>query len=97
MASDVSGKVAGQQSPARQSGKKYGFFIVPGHQLKGAPCRVLGVDVLLQAPIVEDYRMLAENASTPRKATYQPHDVPLSGIVSSPDSWRLEGGCGSCS
>jgi hypothetical protein len=90
MASDVSGKVAGQHLPAKQSGKKYGFFIVPGHQLKGAPCRVLGADVLLQAPIVEDYRMLAENVSTPKKATYQPHDVPLSGIVSSPDSWRLE-------
>jgi hypothetical protein len=90
MASDVSGKVAAQHAPAGQSGRKYGFFMVPGHKLGGAPCRVLGADVLLEAPVVEDYRILGEDVATPRKATYQAHDVPLSGIVSSPDSGQLE-------
>jgi ATP-grasp domain len=90
MASDVDGKVAERHARATHSGKKYGFFIIAGHQLKGAPCRVLGADELLQAPIVEDYRILPEDAPTPKKPTYQAHDVPLSGIVCSPDPGQLE-------
>ena len=90
MASDVNKEVATPHARASHNGKKYGFFIIPGHQLEGAPCRVLGVDGLLQAPIVEDYRVLPAGSPTPKKPTYQAHDVPLSGVISSPDSGELE-------
>ncbi len=90
MASDVNGAVAWQHALAEPSPRKFGFFIIPGHQLAGAPCRVLGADALLRSPLVEDHRVLPEQAPTPKEPTYQAHDVPLSGIVSSVDSNPLE-------
>ncbi|HEU0199829.1 MAG TPA: hypothetical protein VFR86_05290 [Burkholderiaceae bacterium] len=90
MASDVDGQIAKAHAQIKRSSKRYGFFIVPGHQLNGAPCKVLGIDGLLEAPLIEDWRVLPEDAPTPGKPTYQTHDVPLSGIVSSPDSQAME-------
>ncbi len=90
MASDVHGNIVERFAKFRQAGKKYGFFMIPGHGLGGAPCRVLGVEQLLRAPIVEEYRILPEDRPTPRQATYQAHDLPLSGIVSGRDPLQLE-------
>lgn len=90
MASDVQGQVAERFARLKPADKRYGFFIVPGHTLGGAPCRVLGGAELLKAPLVESYRILPEDAPTSKKATYQAQDVPLSGIVSDADPAQLE-------
>lgn len=95
MASDVDGAVAARHARRLPSDLRYGFFIIPGHSLGGAPCRVLGADDLLRSPLVQDHRKLPEDAPTPKAPTYQAHDVPLSGIVAHAqpallEAWMLE-------
>jgi hypothetical protein len=90
MASDVDGRLAQRFAVVKSRGKTYGFFLVPGHKLHGAPCRVCGADVLLQSPLVEDHHRLGPQDPTPKKATYQAMDVPLAGIVAGNSGEELE-------
>lgn len=90
MGTEVAGELAERYINIQHSAKKYGFFLLPGHLFKGAPCQVLGADELLESPLVENFHRLPPTSPTHAKATYQALDVPLSGIVSSLSSDELE-------
>ena len=90
MGTEVRGHLAQRYVDIQHSPRKYGFFIFAGHQLKGAPCDVVGADRMLASPLVENVNRLPPGTPAPMKSTYQALDVPLSGIVSSPSSDELE-------
>lgn len=90
MGTEVLGHLAERYVDVRHSARKYGFFLLAGHLLKGAPCKVVGTDELLRSPLVETVHRLPPSKPTPLKATYQAHDVPLAGIVSGATSEELE-------
>ncbi|MFD6420679.1 inositol monophosphatase family protein [Streptomyces sp. NPDC060198] len=90
MASDVEGTLATRFVGPADAGLSHGFFLFPGHVHRGAEVTVEVADGLLDDPMVLSHRMTAAGVRTPRKHSYRPENLPLSGVVAHRDPAEME-------
>jgi biotin carboxylase len=85
--------IVGEPAPdpgGRGDGRRYGWFVVPGHHLDGVTCEIEGLDGFERHPHIVRLLRLAPDAPLPRKITYQSVEVPVAGVVGAPTTQAAE-------
>ncbi|WP_369260908.1 inositol monophosphatase family protein [Streptomyces sp. R35] len=90
MASDIESALATRFIGPARAELSHGFFLFPGHVHGGAEVTVEVADGLLDHPMVLSHRMVAPGTPTPRKHSYRPEHLPLSGVVAGADPAEVE-------
>jgi hypothetical protein len=74
---------AGHRPQARTPGpgERYGWFVVPGHTLGSAYCRISGEKAFRHDPVVRRWVQRAEHEPIKNVITYADADVPLAGVI----------------
>ena len=60
---------------------RFGWFVFPGHQLRGERCRIEGSDTFRTSEQVVRWSQLSPQQTLAKNITYQAHEVPLAGLV----------------
>lgn len=72
------------------TGKKFGWYVFPGHHYQTDYCRISRHDSFRNHPFVICWQQLSTEQKLPKHITYQAIEVPLAGIVSSDSSESLQ-------
>jgi len=75
---------------ANSIGKKFGWYVFPGHHYQADYCRISGYDCFRNHPFVIRWQQLPPEQKLPRHITYQAIEVPLAGIVGGNSSESLQ-------
>ncbi|MGW3266252.1 ATP-grasp domain-containing protein [Streptomyces sp. NPDC001056] len=71
----------GPAAPAAGPDARYGWFVVPGHTLGSAYCRIEGEKPFRENPVVRRWVQRAPHEPVKAAITYADADIPLAGVV----------------
>lgn len=71
-------------------GKKFGWYVFPGHHYKADYCCISGHESFRHHPYVVRWNQLSTEQKLPQHITYQAIEIPLAGIIGSDSSESLQ-------
>ena len=77
------------ETHGKQSPYCYGWFVFPGHQLVSGFAKIINSYQCKHHRFILNWHELQEDQPCQKHITYQPHEVPIAGIVKGNDSQEL--------
>ncbi len=78
------------QPQSKKNSDKYGWFVFPGHHIASGYCHIsLPQWLNYHASVIELFQLDSQTACKPH-ITYQPHEVPVAGVLKAGDSRDLK-------
>ncbi|MBH8563567.1 ATP-grasp domain-containing protein [Nostoc sp. CENA67] len=72
------------------TGKKFGWYVFPGHHYQADYCRISGHEKFRNHPYVVRWNELSTEQKLPQHITYQAIEIPLAGVIGSDSSESLQ-------
>ncbi|MCV3211941.1 hypothetical protein OGM63_00100 [Plectonema radiosum NIES-515] len=72
------------------TGKKFGWYVFPGHHYQADYCRIFGHESFHNHPYVIRWQQLSTEQKLPKHISYQAIEIPLAGVVGSNSSESLQ-------
>jgi biotin carboxylase len=72
------------------TGKKFGWYVFPGHHYQADYCYISGHESFCHHPYIIRWQQLSTEQKLPKHITYQAIEIPLAGVVGSNSSESLQ-------